>query len=148
MIFNLLGFNVPRELRKSSSPATVLPWPSKKPWRNCVEHYTSDRGTSSNLHQQNCFQTQTAYMHSMFQCMRRPDLTNNNWSHLPISTSILLNVLIVLILNTFYKRNPDDLHPLKSIIGVISSFWGRIYQAFLIVLLEVERWITMIVENL
>lgn len=77
-----------------------------------------------------------------------PELTNNDWSHLPISTSILPNVLIVIILNTFYKRNPDDLHPLQSIIDVISSFWGRIYQAFLIVLFEVERWITVIVENL
>ena len=75
-----------------------------------------------------------------------PDFANNDWSHLPISTSILLNVLIVVILNTFYKRNPDNLHPLQSIIGVISSFWGRIYQAFLIVLLEVEQWITMILE--
>lgn len=75
-----------------------------------------------------------------------PDFANNDWSHLPISTSILLNVLIVIILNTFYKRNPDNLQPLQSIIGVISSFWGRIYQAFLIVLLEVEQWITMILE--
>ena len=55
-------------------------------------------------------------------------MTNNNWSHLPISTSILPNVLIVIILNTFYKRNPDDQHPLQTIIDVISSFWGRIYQ--------------------